>query len=38
MKQTLKTIKINDIVPYLKNNKKHPQYQIDEIRKSIVDF
>lgn len=34
----IETIKINDLVPYQNNAKKHPQKQIDKIKKSIEEF
>ena len=31
-------ININDLVPYSKNAKLHPQEQVEQIKKSIVEF
>ena len=38
--QELKIEKINitDIKPYIKNAKRHPKKQIEQIKKSIEDF
>jgi hypothetical protein len=37
-KLNIETININDLVPYQNNAKKHPQKQIDKIKKSIEEF
>lgn len=37
-KLSIETIKINDLVQYQNNAKKHPQKQIDKIKKSIEEF
>lgn len=34
----IESININDLVPYQNNAKKHPQKQIDKIKKSIEEF
>jgi DNA modification methylase len=33
-----KKIKVNDLIPYDKNPKMHPQEQVDKIKKSIQNF
>lgn len=37
-KLNIETININDLVQYQNNAKKHPQKQIDKIKKSIEEF
>ena len=37
-KLNIEFIDINDLIPYQNNAKKHPQKQIDKIKKSIEDF
>lgn len=37
-KLNIETININDLVQYKNNAKKHPQKQIDKIKKSIEEF
>lgn len=37
-KLKIETIKINDLIQYQNNAKKHPQKQIDKIKKSIEEF
>lgn len=34
----IELINVEDIIPYTKNQKKHPKEQLDKIRKSIVEF
>lgn len=34
----IEKVKINDIVPYENNAKKHPQEQIEQIKRSILEF
>ena len=34
----IESININNLVPYQNNAKKHPQKQIDKIKKSIKEF
>jgi len=41
MKKTdlkIESLKISDIIPYVNNQKKHPQEQIDIIKSSILEF
>lgn len=33
----IEQIALKDIIPYGKNAKKHPQYQIAQIKQSILD-
>ena len=37
-KLNIETININDLIQYKNNAKKHPQKQIDKIKKSIIEF
>ena len=38
MKYDIEFIKVDDLHPYEKNAKKHPQEQIDYIKNSIKEF
>ena len=34
----IENIKIDKVIPYSKNAKRHPKKQIEQIKKSIEDF